>query len=197
MRLVLAAAAAVLAAPGLAAGGPVGVRMGAPLEPLKPQRTATPGLFLIVPPERPPAPFDVALAVATPEDGVCGLVLVSPPRTFDAAGAGARVMFAHEERLLTEAYGPPTRIDRLRPGALLTQAADFAAALNAGQRELRADWSNTEGQPGDPDIAGIVLVARASDTDTTYLRVTYRFRNYGLCRARLNGLREARALLGR
>lgn len=194
MRHSGVAFAALLLWAGAAQAGPLDIAMGAPITQFRHEATATPGLYRIAPPVSPGRDFATTLVVATPTEGVCAIVMVSPPRTFDSAGAGVRAMFTHQTMLLAQEYGRPNRREGLRRDAVLKEPTDFAAALNTGQRELRADWRLAA--PVE-DVAAVRLEARAMDADATYLRLTYELANYSRCRASLRALQQARLLLGR
>jgi hypothetical protein len=171
--------------------------MGAPLARFAHEATATVGLYRISPPAPPERPFETVLVVATRDEGVCAVIMVTPRRSFDGGGAGAKAIFAHTERVLSHEYGTAIRRDRLAPASVLKEPSDYAAALAAGQRELRADWGTLATPVISGEVAAVRLEARAPDADTTYVRLTYQFRNYDRCRATIDAVAQARRLLGR
>jgi hypothetical protein len=159
--------------------------------------------------------FDSYSVLVTPKQGLCRIVALSGDLYTDGYGRQLKTRFHELTSALASKYGTPRvsldiskTIDLSRNfglwnlGGIGIDDGDWMDALLLKKRQLSAEWQGGAGvvEPvvvgmsgsGLPDsLASIALEGRARTPSSAYLRLEYRFKNYGECMTELQAKRSA------
>jgi len=159
--------------------------------------------------------FESYSVLVTPKQGLCRIVAFSGDLYTDGYGRQLKTRFHELTSALAGKYGTPRisldiskTIDFSRNfgfwnlGGIGIDDGDWMDALLQKKRQLGAEWHGGAGavepvamgmrETGLPDsLASIELEGRARSASSAYLRLEYRFRNYGECITELKAKRGA------
>ena len=159
--------------------------------------------------------FENYSVLVTPKQGLCKIVAFSGDLYTDGYGRQLKTRFHALASALANKYGTPRvsldiskTIDLSRSfgfwnlGGIGIDDGDWMDALLLRKRQLSAEWqggSNSidpvamgHSAVGLPDSVGsIALEGRARSPSSAYLRLEYRFNNYGECMTELKAKRSA------
>jgi len=216
-KFVFVVAAVFAATPVLA--GPFGLSQGLPLEEIRKAGTfvaaQTDYTYEAKRLAQGTPDFDSYSVLATPKQGLCRIVAFSGDLYTDGYGRQLKTRFHELTSALAGKYGTPRvsldiskTIDLSRNfgfwnlGGIGIDDSDWMDALLLRKRQLSAEWQGDTGF-GDPvgmagsagglpdSLASIALEGRARSASSAYLRLEYRFRNYGECITELKAKRSA------
>lgn len=131
----------------------------------------------------PHSEFESYVLSATAAQGVCAVMGVGEDHTGDKFGVSVRGSYGELKSALTAKYGRGKEYDFVHSGALWDDSDEFAMSLKQGERSLAIFWSRENGSDMPEDLYAISLSAGATDSSTTYLKLTYEFANVERCRA--------------
>ena len=181
MRAFLAITAVTLlfGAPTMAA--PFGVEMGTPIANLR--VLSQKGSVYTVMAPNPNSEFESYMVIATAKTGVCKINGIGVDHTGDAEGSEIRGVFDKFKTILSTRYGTSKYYDFLHANSIWSNNTEFAMSLRQNQRTLADIWDAEEHSALAPDIDSIMLEAHATNTTTTYITVSYEFKNFKQCKS--------------
>ena len=189
MKPIMQAAFAVMtmtlfAIAGMAQAGPFGYDAGDEMPPIDDINDGGIPYAEVSP---PPPTFDSLTVYGTEKTGICE-IRVTRWIPNDSTDIRMTSSINGLEEVLSEKYGEPiAKINKIKPGSLWDNQADFMMSLAQGEREIEILWS-IDGNVG--DVHSIYLKAFGVDMSNGMIFITYLLSNYDDCSA------EARANMG-
>lgn len=181
-KLLAAALATSLAwCPMAATAGPFGFSMGDPISRYRARPSGEPGVYIIANPPFPRPDMDFYSVVATPQNGVCKIIVATKTNESDPYGAALRSDFSGLQAALASKYGAPSdTYDLLKNGAVWGQDREFTMSLKENDRILSTFWKLSSADQIE-GVATIMLVGKALSADANYVSLSYEFANFDLC----------------
>ena len=165
-----------------------GISMGDPISKYKGANLVSNGIYLTDSVPIPNSSADHYFLMASPNVGVCKVILIGKTNAGDDSGSMARAQFASFRQALIAKYAGPRDFDFISFGALWTEPEEWTMAVTATERTLSATWSNDVGSRVPNDLTGITLEVVGRSKTTNFIRLTYEFANFSLCKAELNAV---------
>lgn len=169
---------------------PFGLRLGMPMAELRhsvPSMHPVQGTqaFETATVPRPHSDFESYIILATARQGLCKVVGIGKSTMNDAYGEQLRSIFDRLVAALTEKYGEPQRLDNLRAGSIWNEPRDWMMSLRQNERTLFVLWPQQGQDSVGPGVRGVVLEARATSSNSGYVRLTYEGMNFRACQTEL------------
>jgi hypothetical protein len=165
---------------------PFGLRMGTPraelLKLLGKYTEQQNGQIVSATVPRPHPDFEQYGALASQTHGLCKVVAAGVDISLNAFGDRLKAAFNTIGQQLEDKYGKPETIDRLTPGSIWDKPEDWTMALSREERTLVKLWTNPAGANKTVTIA---LQARAANTRTGSLLLTYEAATFSACAAEI------------
>ena len=182
-KLLMAVGIAASTVSPLQAQEAFGIRGGAPISSLKVINGPTaesPYFYSVIPPV-PNAEAESFHVTATPETGVCKVMMVGKSYDGDKYGSNGRAAFQKFYDALVAKYGKATNdYDLIRASSIWDEPEDYAMSLRQDDRMKASLWDKNNLPTG---FDAIALQLKAVSGSTTYLSLTYEFSNFDQCQA--------------
>jgi hypothetical protein len=129
----------------------------------------------------PHSEFETYTLSATAAQGICSVMGVGKDHAGDRNGTSIKSTFEELKTALISKYGEGREFNYLQASSIWDEPQDFAMSLRQKERTLSYFWVADAGTVLPKDLSGIILTASATDSSTTYLRLTYQFANFEAC----------------
>lgn len=127
--------------------------------------------------------FESYAIVASKKNGICKVMGIGKNHVNDSYGVSIKTVFAQISKSLKEKYTGGEEYDFLHAGSIWNEPRDFAMSLRQNERSLALAIDRSNAANLTDDIENIMLSAKTVSSSTTYLTLSYEFRNFQDCLA--------------
>ena len=168
-----------------AADGPFGVAMGQKGDELVFDKDIGDGYFLLHAVPRPHSHFESYTVMYHESTGVCLFQAVGVDVATGADGAALKQEYEMIAGLVSRAYGNYDHYEHLADGSSLDGDDNYMAAVAQGEMSLQASWDEESKADLKNHITEVLLWGKATDAQTGYVLLQYRFANWAECADRI------------
>lgn len=168
-----------------AADGPFGVAMGQTGDELVFDKDIGDGYYVLHSVPRPHSHFETYMVMHHKSTGLCLFQAVGIDVPSGADGAALKEEYELIAGLVSRAYGNYDHYEHLADGSSLDGDDDYMAAMAQGEMSLQASWDEESKANLKNDITEILLWGKATDAETGYVLLQYRFANWAECADRI------------
>lgn len=161
--------------------GPFGLVMGMKKEDfLCDLKEVSPGEYVVSEMPRPHPLFHIYFVTITQNYGLSSIRACTEDIKSNRSGSNIKVVFHGIKKRLENSYGVSTLTDELIQGSIWNEPEDWMHALESGDQELSAYWSDLHGSQMKNAVDSILLMAHAHDVETGFITADYSFDNHGM-----------------
>lgn len=164
-----------------AADGPFGVAMGQKGDELVFDDDAGDGYYVLRSVPRPHSHFESYIVMYHEGTGVCLFRAVGIDVATGADGTALKAEYELIAGLVSRAYGNYDHYEHLADGSSLDGDDNYMKAMAHGEMLLQASWDEESKAELKNDITEVLLWGKATDAETGYVLLQYRFANWAEC----------------
>lgn len=168
-----------------AADGPFGVAMGQKGDELVFDEDVGDGYYVLRSVPRPHSHFESYIVMYHESTGVCLFQAVGIDVAAGADGAALKAEYELIAGLVSKAYGNYDHYEHLADGSSLDGNDNYMEAMAQGEMSLQASWDEESKAKLKNDITEVLLWGKATDAETGYVLLQYRFANWAECADRI------------